>query len=786
MKTRRDVLRDNKDGVLTGSAGATGSAGSTGSGSTGWARREFISVSAAATGGLVVALRFGPAQVDAQMQMSAPSGPVPFPAAYIQIDSDDRVLIWSAQPEMGEGTKTSLPMLIAEELDADWSKVRVEDAPLDPQKYGGQGVGGSDAIRSDWDSLRRVGATARTLLVAAAAAQWGVAASECESSANAVRHPVSNRVASYGSLAARAATLTVAPTSVVLKDPSRYRLIGTRVNGVDNHKVITGQGLFGLDVKLAGMKYAAIAKSPVFGGRPVKIDDAKAKQIPGVRAVVEIAGHQNPTFMGPGVAVVADSTWAAFKGREALVVEWDEGKFANESNATINQQFQSLLASPPTTLHQSGDVDRALSSAAHTVDAHYVFPFVSHATLEPHNCTADFKNGEVHIRGPLQMPGSGRGVVAGVLGIPPANVHIQSTRIGGGFGRRLLSDYAAEAAFVSRAIGAPVQIVDSREGDLQHDYYRPAAAHHIRAGLDGNGRIVAWDYALSSVSRGAYRIDGRPPYSTEMYGSYIGAVKATAEMDPDMQPTRIPNIRVRYGSPTTGVPTGAWRAPAHVVNAFAIETTIDELARKAGRNPVDVRLALLGEAQDIPRAADDPSPYNPERMRRVLLQAVERGGFGQPVAEGRARGLAMHHTFGSYCAQVVEISVAASATASAPRRVTIHRVVAVSDVGQLVNLSMLEAQTQGGIIDGIGSAFFGEVPIAQGRATSRNFGDYRLIRMREAPAAIEAHFIPSRERPTGFGEPPLPVIGPAVANAIAALTGDRIRQMPFTRAGYVL
>jgi isoquinoline 1-oxidoreductase beta subunit len=719
--------------------------------------------------------------------MPASAGPAGFPTAYVQIDPDDRVLIWSAQPEMGEGTKTSLPILIAEELDADWTKVRVEDAPLDPQRYGGQGVGGSDAIRSDWDSLRRVGATARALLVSAAAAEWGVPASECETAVHHVQHrSQASRRASYGSLAARAATLTVTRERVTLKDPSSYRLIGTRVAGVDNTRVLTGEGIFGLDVKIPGMKYAALAKCPVFGGRPRRIDDSKAKQIPGVRALVEVRPHENPTFMGAAVAVVADSTWAAFKGREALVVEWDEGTYANDSDASLNEQFQTILGAPTTTLHQSGDVDRALATAAHTVDNRYVFPFVSHATLEPHNCTADFRNGQVHIRGPLQMPGSGRNVVAAVLGIPPANVHVQSTRIGGGFGRRLLSDYAAEAAFVSRAIGGPVQIVDSREGDLQHDYYRPAAAHHIRAGVDGNGRIVAWDYALSSVSRGAYRLDGRPPYSTEMYGSYIGTVKTTAEMDPDMQPTRIPNVRVRYGAPHSGVPTGAWRAPAHVVNAFAIETSIDELAMKAGRSPVDLRLALLGEARDIPRADDDPSPYNPDRMRRVLLEVVERAGFGRRVGGGRALGLAMHHTFGSYCAQVVELSVSPGAGPTAPKRVAIHRVVAVSDVGQPVNLSMLEAQTQGGIIDGLGSAFFGEVPIARGRATPRNFGDYRLIRMREAPATIEAHFIPSRERPTGFGEPPLPVIGPAVANAIAALTGDRIRRMPFARAGYTL
>src|SRR6185436_1524689 len=459
-----------------------------------------------------------------------------------------------------------------------------------------------------------------------------------------VRHRASGRDARYGTLASRAATLTVPAGAVALKDPSRYRLIGTRIAGVDNTKVLTGERLFGIDVKVPGMKYAAIAKCPVFMGRPVSIDDTAAKRIPGVRAVVEIKGHENPTFLGPGVAVVADSTWAAFKGREALVVRWDEGPFAGDSDASLADQFRSLVGSPTATLHASGDVDAALGTASHTVDNRYTFPFVSHATLEPHNCTADFKDGAVHIRGPLQMPGSGRRVVAAALGIPPEKVTIQSTRIGGGFGRRLLSDYAAEAAWVSRAVGAPVQVVDSREGDLQHDYYRPAAAIQIRAGVDGEGKIVAWDCTIASVSRNAYRRDPRPPHSTEMYGAYIGRVTKADEMDPDIQPTRIPNVRVRYGAAKSGVPTGAWRAPAHVVNAFAVETTIDELANKAGRDPVDLRLALLGEAADIPRAADDDSPYNPDRMRRVLVTAAERGGWGRTAPEGRVRGLAMHHT----------------------------------------------------------------------------------------------------------------------------------------------
>jgi len=754
MRSRRDVLTDAKHGVIDDQIGRT--------------RRSFITVGLAATGGLLIAMRYQPVAA--------------FPTDYIQIDPDDRVLIWSAQPEMGEGTRTSLPMLVAEELDAEWTKVRIDDAPLD-RKYGGQGVGGSDAIRSDWDALRRIGATARACLIGAAAAQWNVPASECDTSAHVVRHPASGREARYGSLAARAATLSV-PRDVPLKDPSRYRLIGTRVDGTDNHKVVTGQPLFGIDVRLPSMKFAAVAKCPVFNGKPVKIDATKARQVPGVRQIVEIAGLDNPTLLMPGVAVVADSTWAAFKGRDALIVQWDEGPYAAESNASLTEQFEKILAAPPATLHNSGRVDDALAAAAIVVDNTYSFPFASHATLEPCNCTADYRNGELWIRGPIQMPMSAQTTVARATGVDVGKVHVQATRIGGGFGRRLLSDYAAEAAVVAKAIGGPVMVIDNREGDLQHDYYRPAAMQRLRAGVDAGGTIIAWDHIIASCSRNVYRKDPRGPYSTETYGSYVGRVQSVEQLDADLQPTRIPNARLRYGNPLTGVATGAWRAPAHVVNAFTIETTIDELAARAKRSPVDLRLEILGETADVPKSQNDASPYDPARMRRVLLEVVERGGFGKSAPEGRARGLASHHTFGSYCAHVVEISIAPGTNGQ--KRVTIHKVVSVADVGQPVNLSMLEAQMQGGIIDGIGAAFYGEVPIERGRATSRNFGDYRLIRMREAPLAIDAHFIQSRLRPTGFGEPPLPPIAPAVANAIAALTGERIRMMPFIKLGYLL
>lgn len=777
MRSRRDVLRDAKRGMGVPNVPEVPEVPGVPA-VPGMLRRTFITASLAATGGLLVAMRTEASGVQAPASTAAAR----FPTEYIQIDPDDRVLIWSAQPEMGEGTRTSLPMIIADELDADWTKVRIDDAPMD-MKYGGQGVGGSDAIRSDWDRLRKVGATARVLLVDAAAAQWNVPASECDTAIHTVRHAATGRSASLGSLATRAAAMTV-PGDVPLKDPSRYRLIGTRVNGSDNHKVVTGQGLFGIDVRIPGMKFAAIAKCPVFNGRPIKIDSTKARQVAGVRDIVEIKGLDNPTFLMPGVAVVADSTWAAFKGREALVVQWDEGPYATESNAALTEQFQKLLAAPPATLHNSGRVDDALAAAAVTVDNTYSFPFVSHATLEPHNCTADFRDGEMWIRGPIQMPMGAPSIVSRATGIDAATVHVQCTRIGGGFGRRLMSDYAAEAAVVAKAIGGAVMVVDNREGDLQHDYYRPAAMQRLRAGVDPDGKIIAWDHVIASCSRNAYRKDPRGEHSTETYGSYVGRVRTVQQLDADLQPTRIPNARLRYGAPLTGVATGAWRAPAHVVNAFTIETTIDELAARAKRSPVDLRLEILGESGDVPRSENDPSPYDPARMKAVLLAVVERGGFNDRVANGRARGLAMHHTFGAYCAHVVELSVTPGA--GGQKRVTIHKVVSVADVGQTVNLSMLEAQMQGGIIDGLGAAFYGEVPIERGRATSQNFGDYRMIRMREAPLAIEAHFLPSRLRPTGFGEPPLPPIGPAVANAIAALTGERIKSMPFSKAGYVL
>lgn len=741
-------------------------------------RRGFLRVTLSATGGLLVAVATR-TSVRAQSQPAAAASPdgVFQPHALVRIDPDDTVTLWASNPDMGEGTRTSLPMLVAEELDVDWARIRLEAAPLD-RRYGPQGIGGSDAIASAWLHHRRAGAAGRMLLKSAAAGAWNVPVAECTTSRGVVTHAPSGRTAVYGALAARAAALPP-PETIVLKDASAFTLLGTRVRGVDNAAIVQGRPLYGLDVRKPGMRFAAVAKSPVFGGRPLKVNAERALAMPGVRQVVEIAGLPNPTHLMPGVAVVADSTWAALRAREALDIQWDEGPFAGESDASLRQQADTLMTRPPFLLHASGDVDVALERAAHTVDATYEMAFVAHATLEPHNCTAEVRDGECWIDGPLQMPASGRQVVAAALGIPPERVHVTTTRIGGGFGRRLLSDYAAEAAVVSRAAGAPVQIVDSRTGDLQHDYYRPFAVQRVRAGVDAQGRLVAWDHVIASCSRNAYRQDSRPPFSTETYGSYVGRVGTVSELEPDLTPTRIPNARLRYAPLETGVPTGAWRAPAHMANAFAIETALDEIAALARRSAVDLRLDVLGETADVP-VSPEGQAYDPARMRRVVEQAAERGGFGSRPAEGRARGFAAHYTFGSYAAHVVELSV------DAQKRVTVHKVLVVLDCGQPVNLLGIEAQAEGGVVDALGAAFYAEVPIRNGRAVVTNFDRYRLIRQREIPREVEVIVVPSRRTPTGIGEIPLPPVAPAVANAVAALTSVRLRQMPFARQGYSL
>ena len=746
-------------------------------------RRSFLHTTALAGGGFLLSFGW---QAPALAQPAAPASLRP--NGYVRLDPDGQITIWSKNPDMGQGVKTAFAMILAEEMDADWSRVRVLDAELNRALFGGQGSGGSGSMRDEWDLYRNAGAAIREMLAETAADGWRVPRADCRTERGQVLHAATGRAQSFADLATAASARPV-PAKPAWKPTSAFTLLGTRVPGVDNPQIVTGRPLYGIDVRLPNMKFAAIAKCPVFGGRVARVDEAAALKVPGVRQVVRIAGHDNPTFLLPGVAVVADSTWAAFKGRDALQVQWDEGPYKDESTTTLSSQFAELARAQGTTVRAVGDVEQALAGAARVVEAYYEFPFLSHATLEPHNCTADVRDGHCYITGPLQMQGSGATVVAAAVGLPVDRIHIQVTRLGGGFGRRLLSDYAAEAAVVSKAIGGPVQVIGTREDDLRHDYYRPAGARRLRAGIDANGRIVGWDCHMVNLSRSAYRRGTAPAWSTETYGMVAGVSNDLGpDLELDLVPWNIPNVRLQFSEPRSGVATGAWRAPAHVSNAFAVETLLDEIAQVANRNPVDLRLELYGRPDALRITGDDPTPYNPDRMAAVLRLAAERGNLGQAPASGRARGLAAHFTFGSYCAQVVELSVdpPGRAPVSAGRRVTIHRVTCALDCGIVVNRSGVEAQAQGGIIDGLGHAFFGEVTIDRGRAVEGNFDRYRLIRNREAPAAIDIHVVPSTMRPTGFGEIAVPVVAPAVANAVAAITGERIRRTPFTRSGYTL
>jgi isoquinoline 1-oxidoreductase beta subunit len=713
-------------------------------------RRRFLQVSASVLGGMMVSV--------GDLLGQDPAAGAFAPNGYIRIDSDGTITVWARNPDMGQGVRTSLPLLIAEELEVSLERVRVEQASLDPERFGGQGAGGSTSVWEDgWEPMRRAGATARMMLIAAAAQAWGVESAACEARDGAVAHPPSGRRLGYGELAGRAARQPV-PAEVPLKPLGELRQVGRRVRSIDSRDIATGRIGYGIDVRLPGMLYAAIIKCPVFNGKVRAFDPRPALALKGVERVVEVKGHENPTILMPGVAVVAETTWAAFQGAAALRVEWDEGPFRDESSATLAAQMSELLSRPGTLVAADGDAEAALAGAARVVEAVFDLPFLAHATMEPHNCTAHLRDGRCDVWGPVQMPGGARRAVAAVTGLAPEAVAVHPTRLGGGFGRRLLSDYAAEAARVSQLVGAPVMVVGDRAADLQHDYYRTAARHRLRAGLDAGGALVAWAHHLTTASRYAYRRDPGPAQNSEVLPS-------------DFPRGLVGAYRLEWSPLATGVPVGAWRAPRHNNEAFAVECFLDELAHTAGRDPLQFRLALLQAKGELPYDDHGGPTWSPRRLRRVLELAAEKAGWGRPLAPGRGRGIAAHFTFGSYCAEVAEVAV------DGEGRPRVERVVAAVDCGVPVNLLGVEAQTEGGILDGLSAALYGEITIERGRAVERNFDGYRVLRIAEAPR-VEVHVVPSPETPHGMGELSTPPLAPAVANALFAATGRRVRRLP--------
>jgi isoquinoline 1-oxidoreductase subunit beta len=730
-------------------------------------RRSFLQMSAVAGGGFLLGLYGRP-----WLRAQSPGGPPPLaPQAFIKIAPDGIVTIMARGPEIGQGVKTMLPMLVAEELDADWSKVRVEQAGLDEAKYGPQFAGGSMSTPLGWEPLRRVGAAGRQMLIAAAAGMWGVPPGECSTDAGRVVHAGSAKSVGYGELADRAAKITPPKMSdVKLKDPKQYRIIGKSQAGVDNHAIVTGKPIFGIDLELPGMLHAVIQKCPVYGGKVKTANLDAVRKMPGVRNVLVIEGTlstaavvPNEPGMEPGVAVVADTWWQAQKARKALTIEWDFGPGKTQStDAFANKAAELLKTEPENTMRSYGNVDGAFKSAAKVVEATYSYPFIAHGTLEPMGTTASFKDGKLEMWTTSQTPGEGRGLAAKAVGIAPEAVTVHMIRAGGGFGRRLMNDYMAESAWLSKQTGTPVKLLWSREDDFMHDAYRPGGVHGLKAALDANGKVVAWRQHLITFGAG----DDYP---------------AGAEIDKTEFPSgRVPSYALYTSQMPLLLRTGWLRAPGANAICFVGQSFIDELAAAAGRDPLELQIELLN-ATEIPLEKKDPGgdpPLNPERLKGVLELVAEKSGWrNRSKTPGRGMGIACYYCHLGYFAEVADVSV------DSQNRVTVNRVWAAGDVGShIINPRAAENMVYGGIIEGL-SHMTQEITIQNGQVQQTNYHQYPLLRMRQVPK-IEISWRITDHSPTGLGEPMLPPVLPAVGNAIFAATGKRVRTLPLQKSGF--
>ncbi|MFN7120039.1 MAG: molybdopterin cofactor-binding domain-containing protein [Saprospiraceae bacterium] len=716
-------------------------------------RRHFLKISSIAGTGLLL-----------QVPLIGKTGKLnndgtPFtPNVYLQIGTDNKIIIFAKNPEIGQGVKTSLPMIIAEELEVDWNKIEVQQADLNPQ-YGAQFAGGSTAIKTNFEALRKAGATAREMLVKAAADKWGTEVANCYAESGFVYNKLNKNKLSYGELATAAAALPV-PENPTLKDISHFKIVGKSIKNVDLQAIVTGKPIFGLDAKPKGMLTATVLRAPAYGGKVKSFDPTEAKKIAGVVDVVEIKPTENPTVLVAGVAVIAKNTWAAMKGRNALKVEWDLGAGANESTENLNKQFIANISKKgELQLREDGNVDAAFANADRVIEATYEMPFLYHATMEPMNYIADVREDRVECWGPTQVPGRVAGIAQTITGLPQDKIKVKQNRIGGGFGRRLMADYAAEAIYVSKAIKAPVQVVWTREDDLHNGFFRPAGMYKLKAALDKNGNITAWHINASTTSRSAFSGSRDSAHTTEVF--------------PDGFPAGfVPNFRMEYTKVDSVVPRGAWRAPGHNATAFIDQTFLDELATASGKDPIKLRLELLGEEDKMMPYRDHGGPtYSTKRLKNVINLVAERSGWYKPAKKGIYRGFAAHFMFGAYVAEVVEISMQEN---NMPK---IEKVYAVVDCGIVINKSNALNQLEGGIVDGLGAALFGGVTIENGSAVQSNFNDYRMIRFKEAPK-VDAYLVDSTENPEGLGEMTLPPISAALANAIFAATGKRIYKLP--------
>lgn len=717
--------------------------------------------SAAAGAGLLIGVHLPGTQLAAQENEKAKKKPGPNPFdAYIHVRPDGKISLIVAKSEMGQGIKTGLAMILAEEAEVDFSSVSVEQAETRPDIYAHMGTGGSGSTQENFTPLRRAGATVRDLMITAAAQKWNVPKKECVAKKGTVLHEKSSRRATYGGLVEAAQKLPMPdPEKVELKDESDFELIGHSTQRVDIPAKVNGSAVFGLDVRVPDMLFAVVARCPTFGGKHAQFDAAKAKAVPGVKDVFEIPSLGRDMFTAGGVVVVADSTWSAMKGRDALQITWDHGPATAESTDTLHTALHTGAGKPGKRIRNDGNVDTVLPTAAKKVDATYEFPFLAHATMEPMNITVHAREGEAEVWAPTQSPDWVQRTVAKILALPPKKVIVHTTYLGGGFGRRYMADYPAEAAQIAKVVGKPVQLVWSREDDMTHDFYRPAACHQMHGAVDANGHPLAWSHTIASTSIQAF---WGPPNNPKPEESEIGGA--------EQMPYAIPNVRLEYNAVASNVPPLWWRSVEHSFNGFAVECFIDELAAAAGKDPVAFRRELLVKpANWKPKSDEDPDPA---RLRKVMELAAEKAGWSKPLPKGKGRGIATYHSFGSYIAEVAEVTVDGN-------NFKIDRMVAAIDCGQIVNPEAVKAQAESAIIYGLSAALKNEITVKNGAIVETNFDAYDPIRITEAPP-IEVYLTQSKDDPGGMGEPALPPAAPAVANAIFAACGQRVRKLPFS------
>ncbi len=648
--------------------------------------------------------------------------------AFVHVGTDDAVTLFIHKAEMGQGTVTSLAMLLAEELECDWKKIHTEFPGVEPAFGPMMGVFGSMSIRTSWEPLRKAGASAREMLIAAAAQRWGVDKSQCRAENSSVVNTATGARLSYGRLAEAASKISP-PSSVVLKDPKEFKLIGTSPKRLDTPDKVVGRTQFGIDFRTPGMLYAVVQRCPVFGGKVASFDASKAKAVEGVKQVMEISS---------GVAVVADSTWAAMEGRKALVVRFDEGSRAGTSNASLRKMFAELAEKPGAEARKRGDAESAMQNGVKKIEAVYEAPYLAHAPMEPLNCTVHVRPDGCDVWASTQIQTAARQVAAKITGLPLEKVQVHTLYLGGGFGRRGGSDYVGEAVEIAKAVGVPVKLTWTRDDDLQHDFYRPASYTRFAAALDAEGWPAAWTARIVCPSFGGLR-----------NGVDFAAVEGIADLVYD-----VPHFHVDYHAPDAGIPVSYWRSVGYSQNTFFAESFVDEMAAASGKDPVEFRRRLL---------------KNSPRLLGVLELAAEKSGWGK-AAPGRFRGVAVANNIGSFNAQVAEISIDRG-------KLKVHRVTCAVDCGHVVHPVIVEQQIQSGIVYGLTAALKGHITIENGRVKEENFDRYDVLRIDEMPV-VEVHIVSSQNAPGGIGEASTPGIAPAVANAIFAATGKRIRRLP--------